>query len=40
MLGIDDPWIIAAYVLLFGSAIACVIYGIWKWNETDEEEGA
>jgi len=40
MFGIDDPWIIAAYVLLFGSTAACVIYGIWKWNEIDEDEGA
>lgn len=36
MLGLEDPWIIAGYVLLFGSTIACVIYGIWKWN--DEED--
>ena len=36
MFGIDDPWIIAAYVLLFGSAAACVIYGILKWNVEED----
>jgi hypothetical protein len=36
VLGINDPWIIAGYVLMFGSAIACVIYGILKWNVEEE----
>jgi hypothetical protein len=36
MLGIEDPWIIAGYVLMFGSALACVIYGILKWNVEEE----
>ena len=36
VLGIEDPWIIAGFVLLIGSAIACVIYGLLKWNEEGE----
>jgi hypothetical protein len=36
VLGIEDPWIIAGLVLLVVSAIACVIYGVLKWNEKGE----
>jgi hypothetical protein len=39
VLGIDDPWIIAGFVLLFGSAIACVVYGAIYYNkDVDDEE--
>ena len=37
ILGIDDPIIILGYVVLFGSAIACVIYGWLKRNVGGEE---
>ena len=37
MLGIDDPQIWVAYVLCFVSAIGCVIYGVLKWNEEDDQ---
>ena len=33
MLGIDDPLVWSGYVLAIGLAIACVGYGIWKWNK-------
>jgi hypothetical protein len=33
MLGIKDPWILAAYVLCILSAILCVVYGIYNWNK-------
>ena len=38
MLGIKDPWILAAYLLCFLSALACVIYGIYNWNKGAENE--
>jgi len=36
LLGIDDPWIILGYVLMIGSAIACVVYGWLKRNSNEE----
>jgi hypothetical protein len=38
MLGIEDPYIWSAYVLCIISAIACMAYGIAKWNEEEEED--
>ncbi|MGI5961868.1 MAG: symporter small accessory protein [Methanomassiliicoccaceae archaeon] len=35
MLGIEDPQIVLAYVLLIGSAAACIAYGWIKRNEAD-----
>lgn len=35
MFGIEDPQIVLAYVLLIGSAVACVVYGWVKRNEAD-----
>lgn len=35
MLGIEDPQIVIAYVMLIGSAVACVVYGWVKRNEVD-----
>jgi len=28
MLGIEDKWVLAAYVLTTGSSVLCVVYGI------------
>ena len=39
MLGINDPWIITAYLLCFLSAVACIIYGILNWNKGSDTEG-
>lgn len=36
MLGIDDPWVVLAYVLCFLSTAACVMYGWRNWNRGDE----
>jgi hypothetical protein len=37
--GIDDPWILLGIFLLFGSALACVIYGALYYNkDVDDEE--
>ncbi len=38
MLGIDDPQIWIAYILCFISAIGCIIYGAFKWNEEDAQD--
>lgn len=38
MLGIEDPWILTAYLLCFLSALACIIYGIRNWNKGSENE--
>ncbi|HTY47106.1 MAG TPA: hypothetical protein VMB46_05525 [Methanomassiliicoccales archaeon] len=37
LLGVDDPWIAAGLIFMFGSGVACVIYGIWKWNAEEED---
>jgi hypothetical protein len=36
MLGIDDPWVLAAYLLCIGSTLLCIVYGIICWNRGDE----
>ncbi len=33
MLGIEDPYISAAYLLSLLVAAFCVVYGIKNWNE-------
>ena len=35
MLGIEDPWVVAPYILCILSALLCVIWGIIKWNKDD-----
>ena len=37
MLGLEDGWVISAYLLCFASAILCMIYGIIKWNSEGVE---
>lgn len=36
MLGIPDPMIWSAYLLCIIFSIVCVIFGILKWNSTDD----
>ncbi len=38
MLGINDPWILMAYLLCILSTLACVGYGICNWNKGAENE--
>ena len=38
MLGIEDPWVILAYVLCIISAMFCLIWGIVKWNKDDPDQ--
>ncbi len=38
MLGIDDPQIWIAYVLCIVSALGCMVYGLLKWNEEEQED--
>jgi hypothetical protein len=33
MFGIEDPQIILAYLVTFGFTLACVLYGLWRWNK-------
>lgn len=37
MLGLPDPWIIAAYLLSIISAAICVAYGLANWNRGNDE---
>ena len=37
MLGIEDPWVITAYILCIISALFCLIWGAIKWNQDDPE---
>ncbi len=32
MLGLSDPWIIAAYILSGLSSALCIVYGWINWN--------
>ena len=36
MFGIDDPWILLGYICTIGITLACILYGLWKWNEGGE----
>jgi len=38
VLGIDDPVIVAVYLLCIFSTLLCVIYGIVNWNKEGELE--
>jgi hypothetical protein len=38
MFGINDPWILLAYLLCILSALACIIYGVRNWNKGAENE--
>lgn len=40
MLGIDDPWIQLGYILTIGVTLACILYGLLKWNEGGDEDGS
>ena len=36
MLGFADPAIAVIYLLMFGSAVLCIVYGFVKWNKEGE----
>jgi hypothetical protein len=38
MFGINDPWILLAYLLCILSALACIIYGVRNWNKGADNE--
>lgn len=38
MLGIEDKWVAAAYILCIASTLLCVVYGIINWNKGDEKK--
>lgn len=35
MLGIEDGWVLLAYLLCIASALFCLMWGIIKWNVDD-----
>ncbi len=37
MLGIQDKWVLLAYVLCIVSTLLCVLYGYFNWNKGDTE---
>ncbi|MGC8744666.1 MAG: symporter small accessory protein [Verrucomicrobiia bacterium] len=39
MLGIEDGWVAAAYILCIASTALCIVYSIIKRNQTDEDVG-
>ena len=40
MLGIDDPYVVLAYVLCIASTVLCVGYGLVMRNRGDEPVGS
>jgi hypothetical protein len=38
MIGMQDIWVSAAWMLSIGSAVGCVVYGALHWNYEEEEE--
>jgi len=36
MLGIEDKYVSAAYLLCIASSIVCIIYGLLFWNRGEE----
>ncbi len=36
MLGIQDGWVVLAYILCVLSALVCVVYGALNWNKGEE----
>jgi len=37
MLGIEDPWVVTAFILCIISALLCLVWGIVNWNKDDPE---
>jgi len=40
MLGIQDPYVLLAYLLCVASTVLCVIYGLVTWNRGEEATSA
>lgn len=38
MLGLDDPWIAAVFILCLLAVILCTLWGIAHWNREEPEE--
>jgi len=36
-LGIEDPWVLAGYLLCILSTVLCVVYGLATWSRGSEE---
>lgn len=39
ILGIEDNYVAAAYILCIASTVLCVIYGLMNWNTGAETPG-
>ena len=40
MFGIEDGWIVAMLLMILAALLACIVYGVWCWNEPKEGSGA
>ncbi len=38
MLGFEDGWVAAAYILCIASSLLCVVYGAINWNRGGNDE--
>lgn len=38
ILGIEDKYVAAAYILCVASTVLCVVYGLINWNRGSEPE--
>ena len=39
MFGIEDGWIVAMLLMILAALLACIVYGVWYWNEPEEGSG-
>ncbi len=39
MFGIEDGWIVAMLLMILAALLACIGYGVWRWNEPEEDSG-
>ena len=35
LLGLEDPWILGAYIGIILSTLLCIVYGAVNWNKGD-----
>lgn len=38
VLGINDPWVLGAYIGSILAMLLCVVYGVLNWNKGGEDE--
>jgi|ETNmetMinimDraft_23_1059889.scaffolds.fasta_scaffold747077_1 hypothetical protein len=40
MFGIEDGWIVTMLLLILAALLACIGYGVWRWNEEEGSDAA